>query len=576
MKRKTLIALLACTALAATGCGSKEKETEAPVTEAVTTEAAVTEETTTEEAATEEVTSEAAATEEETTEEVTTEETTTEAVSETETETEAASEEEITEAVSAQALTETETEAATTEAAAETETETEEETTEAATETETETEEATVEATSEAATEEATTEEVSEDASETETAGEEESESETETELYFEDLPEYVALDYVTLGEYKGLTVEVEPIEVTDEEVEEEIKANTIAVVTEGTVEEGDVANIDYEGKREGVAFDGGTAAGYDLEIGSGTFIEGFEEGLVGAVIGETIDLNLTFPEEYHSEELAGQEVVFTVTVNSVQRAQELTDEVAAGIELEDGTTGLTAEEYREAVRADLEEEAAEEMKYNAQYDLLAQVVANATINGYPEDALNYNKWRVTSYYEMIAQMSGMEVADMIAYYGMDMESYETMVQSSAEEGLAQSMVLAAIAEAEGMEVTAEVFEEGLARYTEIQGYANTEDLLAAYGENYIKNSLMQEMALEFLYENAVITEPSEEETSEVVEEVSEGATEVASEDAEEASEVVEAVSENATETETEVVTEETTTEAESETETVSETETEA
>lgn len=562
MKRKTLIALLACTALAATGCGSKEKETEAPVTEAVTTEAAVTEETTTEEAATEEVTSEAATTEEKTTEEVTTEEVTTEVVSETETETEAASEEETTEAVSAQALTETETEEATTEAASETETETEE---------------ATAEATSEAATEEATSEEVSEDVSETEVAGEEESESETETELYFEDLPEYVALDYVTLGEYKGLTVEVAPIEVTDEEVEEEIKANTIAVVTEGTVEEGDVANIDYEGKREGVAFDGGTAAGYDLEIGSGTFIEGFEEGLVGAVIGETIDLNLTFPEEYHSEELAGQEVVFTVTVNSVQRAQELTDEVAAAIELEDGTTGLTAEEYRAAVRADLEEEAAEEMKYNAQYDLLAQVVANATINGYPEDALNYNKWRVTSYYKMIAQMSGMEVADMIAYYGMDMESYETMVQASAEEGLAQSMVLAAIAEAEGMEVTAEVFEEGLARYTEIQGYANTEDLLAAYGENYIKNSLMQEMALEFLYENAVITEPSEEEseeeTSEVVEEVSEGATEVASE---EASEVVEEVSENVTETATEDVTEETTTEAESEIETVSETETEA
>ena len=156
-------------------------------------------------------------------------------------------------------------------------------------------------------------------------------EASTEEALELAERPDYKALDYVELGEYKGLTVEVEPTAVSDDEVLKQIRANAgsdiLEEVTEGTVEEGDTANIDYEGKLDGEAFEGGTAKDTDLEIGSGTFIPGFEDGLVGVKIGDTVDLPLTFPENY-TEELAGKDVVFTVTVNSVKRMPELTDEV--------------------------------------------------------------------------------------------------------------------------------------------------------------------------------------------------------------------------------------------------------
>ena len=176
---------------------------------------------------------------------------------------------------------------------------------------------------------EAVTEASTEAATEADTEASTEASSEEELEIT--ERPDYKALDYVELGEYKGLTVEVSPTTVTDEEVIKQIRANAgsdiLEEVTEGTVEEGDTANIDYEGKLDGEAFDGGTAKDTDLEIGSGTFIPGFEDGLIGVKIGDTVDLPLTFPENY-TEELAGKDVVFTVTVNSVKRMPELTDDL--------------------------------------------------------------------------------------------------------------------------------------------------------------------------------------------------------------------------------------------------------
>ena len=423
---------------------------------------------------------------------------------------------------------------------------TEEATTEEATTEEATTEEVTTE---EATTEEVTTEEATTEEATTEEATEAESETETETETEFTDLPAYVASDYVTLGDYKEITVTIDSIEVSEEEVEQKIASETIETLEEGTVEEGDIANIDYEGKLDGEAFDGGTATGYDLEIGSGTFIEGFESGLIGTAIGETVDLNLTFPEKYHSEDLAGKDVVFTVTVNSVQRVPELTDEVAAKV-----ADGKTAEEYKESIRKELEESAAAQMDYNAQYEILQQVVENASVDGYPEEALNYNMWRVRDYYEQISEMSGISLEDMLAYYGMTEEDFDVMVEKTAQEGLAQSLVLTAVAEAEGLEVTDEEYEDGLLRYTEIQGYETAEELVAEYGENYIRNSLMQEKAMDFLRENATVVTEKETEAESETEEAAEEET----------------VKETETETETE-----TESESETETETAAETETE-
>ena len=539
MKRKAVAALLACVALAATGCGSSEKETE-KATEKVTTEAA-TEAATTEAASETETESESEAA-------------TTEAESESETEseseaatTEAESEsEEAAELKTGKAAAESETESES-ETASETETESESET---ASETETESESETASETE--------TESESENASETETGSEAESEtgseeeSETETEFNVADIPEYDASEYVTLGEYKDLTVEVTPVEVTDEQVMDKIASETKQTLTEGTVESGDTVNIDYVGKIDGEEFDGGSAEGYDLEIGSCTFIDGFEDGIIGMQVGDTKDLELKFPEDYHSTDLAGKDVVFTVTVNSISRVPELTDEVADSV-----VEGMTAEAYQESVRQDLEDQAKESQKTEAEQKLLQAVYENATIDGYPEENLQYTIKRAKDYYEWLASMYGMSLDDYLKNYGMTQDEFNEQIQPVAEEALGEEMTLLAIAKEENIEVSDEEYEAGLARYAEAQGMDDPSKLEEAYGENYIKNSLLQEKVLEFLYENATIEEVAETEAESESESETEAASEVASEE----------------ETETETTSE---TETESESETASETETES
>ena len=539
MKRKAVAALLACVALAATGCGSSEKETE-KATEKVTTEAA-TEAATTEAASETETESESEAA-------------TTEAESESETEseseaatTEAESEsEEAAELKTGKAAAESETESES-ETASETETESESET---ASETETESESETASETE--------TESESENASETETGSEAESEtgseeeSETETEFNVADIPEYDASEYVTLGEYKDLTVEVTPVEVTDEQVMDKIASETKQTLTEGTVESGDTVNIDYVGKIDGEEFDGGSAEGYDLEIGSCTFIDGFEDGIIGMQVGDTKDLELKFPEDYHSTDLAGKDVVFTVTVNSISRVPELTDEVADSV-----VEGMTAEAYQESVRQDLEDQAKESQKTEAEQKLLQAVYENATIDGYPEENLQYTIKRAKDYYEWLASMYGMSLDDYLKNYGMTQDEFNEQIQPVAEEALGEEMTLLAIAKEENIEVSDEEYEAGLARYAEAQGMDDPSKLEEAYGENYIKNSLLQEKVLEFLYENATIEEVAETESESESESETEAASEVASEE----------------ETETETTSE---TETESESETASETETES
>ena len=589
MKRKSVVALLACVALAATGCGSSEKETE-KATEKVTTEAA-TEAETTEAASETETESEAATTEAESESETESESeaATTEAESESESESEEAAElktgkaaaESETESESETASeTETESESETaseseteseSETASETETESESETTsetetesesETASETETESESETASETETESESETTseteTESESETTSETETGSEAESEtgseeeSETETEFNVADLPEYDASEYVTLGEYKDLTVEVAPVEVTDEQVMDKIASETKQTLTEGTVESGDTVNIDYVGKIDGEEFDGGSAEGYDLEIGSCTFIDGFEDGIIGMQVGDTKDLELKFPEDYHSTDLAGKDVVFTVTVNSISRVPELTDEVADSV-----VEGMTAEAYQESVRQDLEDQAKESQKTEAEQKLLQAVYENATIDGYPEENLQYTIKRATDYYEWLASMYGMSLDDYLKNYGMTQDEFNEQIQPVAEEALGEEMTLLAIAKEENIEVSDEEYEAGLARYAEAQGMDDPSKLEEAYGENYIKNSLLQEKVLDFLYENATIEEVAETEAESESESETEAASEVASEE----------------ETETETTSE---TETESESETASETETES
>lgn len=193
----------------------------------------------------------------------------------------------------------------------------------------------------------------------TEEAASEVAANEETAMIYFDEIN---SGEYVTLGEYKGLQVVNTVQTIGEEEVDSYIEYMMAAaggeleeITDRDVVENGDVANIDYVGKKDGVAFDGGTAEGYDLSIGSGSFIPGFEEGLVGVKKGETVDLNLTFPENYGAADLAGAEVVFTVTVNGIYKEikPEFNNDYVAGLGIENVST---TEEYRAYLKNMMEE----------------------------------------------------------------------------------------------------------------------------------------------------------------------------------------------------------------------------
>lgn len=327
--------------------------------------------------------------------------------------------------------------------------------------------------------------------------------------------PDYQASDYVTLGEYKGLKVEID-LTASEAEINEEIhsavsSADMMETMTEGTVEEGDIVNIDYEGKLNGEAFDGGTAKGSDLEIGSNSFIDGFEDGLIGVAVGETVDLNLTFPENYFSTDLAGQEVVFTVTVHEIKRMPELTDDIVSAVTEGEYTT---VDDYKASIRASLEEEKEAQKDSMVITDLLTQISSSATINEYPEELVAYGVQEMTDYYSQLAESYSMELTDFLSMsFGMTEEAFNEQIELAVQQNLQQEMYLKAIAEAEGIELTEEEYAAGCEKYAETYGMESGEDIVEAYGESVVRLSLLQEKVFDFLMENAVIEEVAETQT---------------------------------------------------------------
>ena len=370
--------------------------------------------------------------------------------------------------------------------------------------------------------EESDAEEAAEAESGTE-AQEDGTEASQETEAVPE-RPDYNALDNVTLGEYTGLTVTID-LSVTEEEVDQTVNSNikssvSLETVEEGTVEEGDTVNIDYEGKLDGVAFDGGTDKGYDLEIGSHTFIDGFEEGLVGVSTGETVDIPLTFPENYFSEDLAGQDVVFTVTVNEIKRVPELTDELAST--LSEGAY-TDAASYRESIRQELETEKESQRESMIHQEILTQVANTCTIDSYPQELVDYSVDNTVSYYQSMAEAYGMDLADFLtAYLGITEEQLREEAALSAQQNMQAELYLKAIAEQEGIQVTDEEFQTGAEEYAQQYGFESAEDLIAYYGEGMIDISLLQDKVMDFLMENTTVEEASAQSEGST-EEVSEG-----------------------------------------------------
>ena len=301
------------------------------------------------------------------------------------------------------------------------------------------------------------------------------------------------------LGQYKGIEVTKEDTTVTDAELDQRIasilQANPeITEITDRPAQNGDTVNIDYVGMKDGVAFDGGTASGYDLKLGSNTFIDGFEDGLIGAVKGQKLDLDLTFPEGYPSEDLAGQAVVFEVTVNAVKTPSELNDDLVMA-----NTDYKTLEEYREATRNDLEKQAADNAEYQKQSSVFQTIMNNSQVVA-SEESIQAAYDEAMTYYETMATNSGMELETLVGYYGMDLDTFKAQVRTQAEENAKQQLVINAIADKEDIKVTDEELESMAEEY----GFESVDKMKESAGENVVNESLLTNLVLKFVSDNAV------------------------------------------------------------------------
>lgn len=354
-------------------------------------------------------------------------------------------------------------------------------------------------------------------AEESSAAAETETQKEYPQEAYMDNLN---VSDYVELGDYLGVEVSVEAPYVEDAQVDsyiENVRNNNKIKneVTNRAVKDGDVTDISYVGKKDGVAFDGGTADNYELTIGSGNFIDGFEDGVIGMKTGETKDLNLTFPETYQNADLAGAEVVFTVTLNKIYEEElpELNDEFVTGLGVEDVAT---VEEYRQYVYDNLFKTAQAQHDMEVESAVLKVVRGNAKIKSIPEAMTERYYDRLVSNLTYQASMYGFDLATFMQYgYGMTTEQYEEEMKVSAQEAAEQVMVLQAIAEKEGMTISDEDMEADIEAKAGNYGYESADAYKEALGSEIkgYREYMMTEKLTAYLVENAKVhnTEPAEE-----------------------------------------------------------------
>lgn len=239
---------------------------------------------------------------------------------------------------------------------------------------------------------------------------------------------------YATVKSYKGVEVDkVDKPEVSDDDVDNQIQSAMVENITDITeqraAQNGDKAIIDFVGKKDGVAFQKGSSTDYTLELGSGTFINGFEDGIIGHAPGETFDLNLTFPENYQSTELAGQEVVFTVTLKGF--LPELSDDIVTVL----SDKSKTVEEYKKEVKDKLQETADESYQSSLREAAWNAVLENTEVKEYPEDKVQEYVDMMQEQYETMATYYNMEFEDFLTtYMQMDKDSFDEKVKEAAEQ----------------------------------------------------------------------------------------------------------------------------------------------
>ncbi len=318
---------------------------------------------------------------------------------------------------------------------------------------------------------------------------------------------EVAVMPEVTLGEYKGMEVDKTSTRVTQKEVEakikEEAEKNARTVTVEGRpVQDGDEVILDFEGFVDGEAFEGGKGENYPLTIGSGSFIPGFEEQLVGAEAEKEVEVKVTFPEEYHAEELKGKDAVFKCTIHEIKEKQipEIDDEFAAEVSEFD-----TLDEYKADVKAKIKEQKENEGKQKKEDQAVEKAVANATME-IPEAMIDEQVRQMVNEFAQNMQYQGISFEQYCQITGMTLEKIQEETRPQAVKRIETRLVLEAIAKAENIEVTEERLDEEIKKMAE--SYNMEADKLKELMGEEEKKQMMEDIAVQdavtFLVENAV------------------------------------------------------------------------
>ena len=303
----------------------------------------------------------------------------------------------------------------------------------------------------------------------------------------------------VTLGQYKGVTVDKIAIEVTDDEINEELKKTQEQNAREITVEdrpvqEGDTAVIDYEGFQDGVAFAGGKGENHPLVIGSHSFIEGFEEQLIGKNVGEECEVNVTFPEQYHAPELAGKPAVFKCKVNAIKAKElpELDDEFASEVsEFE------TLAEYKEDIKKNLIDKKEKEAKTKKEDQAVEKAVANAQMD-VPEAMVEATQEQMAQDFAYRLQSQGLKMEQYFQFTGLNKKTFLDQMKPQAEKRINTRLVLEAIVKAENIEISDEEVD------AEIQKMADQYHMEPAQVKEYMGEENLKNMSLDLACQKAV------------------------------------------------------------------------
>ena len=309
---------------------------------------------------------------------------------------------------------------------------------------------------------------------------------------------------YITIGEYKGLTLDNTVDAITDDDVQAQIDEDLKdkAEPVSDAAKDGDLVTVNYTGTKDGQTFDGGTANNYDFVIGDGQMFEEFENGVIGMKKGDTKEIKIDFPSDYADETLAGKEVIYKVTVQNVRREGELTDEWVAK-----NTDYTTVDDYRESIRSELEKNAKESAQEVLKNTAWSTVLENSEVKEYPQEDVDKAVSEFKKSMEVYAKQADMTLEEFTDSQGISQDDFDEQCQQYAEGKVKQNLIVQGIMDAEGLSLDDKESLQLQEKLVKQMGAGNLAELVGTYGQDYVDESVGLLRVEDFIISNASVSD---------------------------------------------------------------------